>query len=70
MSGGPIADLDNRGQGAILLLCASVYLVAQLVLLGVCAALAHRLGPGSTSGLLVGWVLGLAVSLFYLCGGV
>jgi hypothetical protein len=67
--GGPNADLDAGGRFAAFFFGVFTYGIAQLVLLGVCAALSGRLGHGSSSGLVAGWVLGLAASLYYLCGG-
>ncbi|MFI2713868.1 hypothetical protein ACH495_27480 [Micromonospora sp. NPDC018662] len=67
--GGPNADLDAGGRLAALLLGVVIYGIAQLVLLGCCVALSGRLGHGSWAGLVTGWALGLALSLYYLCGG-
>ncbi|WP_147252562.1 hypothetical protein [Micromonospora endolithica] len=67
--GGPNADLDAGGRFAALFFGVFTYGVAQLVLLVSCFALSGRLGRGSSSGLVAGWTLGLAASLFYLCGG-
>ncbi|MFE9695039.1 hypothetical protein [Micromonospora sp. NPDC005806] len=67
--GGPNADLDAGGRFAALVFGVFTYGIAQLVLLGSCVALSGRLGHGSSSGLVAGWVLGLAASLYYLCGG-
>ncbi|MER7420464.1 hypothetical protein ABT346_27405 [Micromonospora peucetia] len=66
---GPNADLDAGGRFTALFFGVFTYGIAQLVLLGSCIALSGRLGDGSSSGLVAGWVLGLAASLFYLCGG-
>lgn len=67
--GGPDADLDAGGRLGLLFFAVFTYGIAQLVLLGTCVALSGRLGRGSSSGLVAGWVLGLAASLSYLCGG-
>jgi hypothetical protein len=67
--GGPHADLDAGGRFAGLIFGVLTYAIAQLVLLGTCVALSGRLGAGAAQGLTVGWLLGLAMSLFYLCGG-
>ncbi len=48
---------------------ALVYASAQLVLLGICVAVARWLGREALSGIVAGWVLGLAASLCYMCGG-
>jgi hypothetical protein len=69
LGGGPNAELDAGGKGAALFFGLLGYGVLQLVLLGVCVASSRRLGRGSTPGLTVGWVLGLAASLCYLGGG-
>lgn len=67
--GGPNADLDAGGRFAGLLFVLFTYGIAQLVLLGVCVALSRRLAGASSSGLVAGWVLGLAAGLYFLCGG-
>ncbi|WBC16740.1 hypothetical protein O7600_07840 [Micromonospora sp. WMMA1998] len=67
--GGPNADVDAGGRFAALFFGVFAYGIAQLVLLGNCFALSGRLGRGSSSGLVAGWILGLAASLYYLCGG-
>jgi Na+(H+)/acetate symporter ActP len=67
--GGPNADLEPGGKAWVLMLVAVAFGIAQVVLLGICIGLRWRLGPPSTRGLVAGWLLGLAVSMFYLCGG-
>ncbi len=67
--GGPNADLDSGGKAGVLIVSAVTYGIAQIVLLGVCIALRRRLGPLSSRGLVPGWLLGLAASLFFMCGG-
>ncbi|MEV6849485.1 hypothetical protein [Actinoplanes sp. NPDC051411] len=67
--GGPDADLDAGERSAAFFFGLVAYGVLQLVVLGGCVVASRRLGPGSTAGLTVGWMLGLAVSLYYLGGG-
>jgi hypothetical protein len=67
--GGPNADLDTGEKAGVLVIVATTYGIAQIVLLGVCIALRWRLGPRSSRGLVLGWLLGLAASVFYMCGG-
>jgi hypothetical protein len=67
--GGPNADLDAGGRAWVLMVVAMAYGLAQIVLLGVCIALRWRLGPLSSRGLVPGWLVGLAASIFSLCGG-
>ncbi|OHX01280.1 hypothetical protein BFV98_31275 [Micromonospora sp. WMMB235] len=61
--------MDAGGRFAALFVGVLTYGIAQLVLLGSCFALSGRLDRGSSSGLVAGWILGLATSLYYLCGG-
>lgn len=67
--GGPNADLDAGEKIGVLSYVALVYASAQLVLLGICVAVARWLGREALSGIVAGWVLGLAASLCYMCGG-
>ena len=67
--GGPNTDLDAGGRFAALIFVVLTYAIAQLVLLGVCVAVAGRLGAGAPLGLTVGWMLGMAIGLFFMCGG-
>lgn len=67
--GGPDADLDAGGRFAALLFGVLAFGAAQLILLPACVLLCARLGAGSGTGTAVGWVLGLAASLYYLSGG-
>ncbi|MEU8234624.1 hypothetical protein AB0C12_33970 [Actinoplanes sp. NPDC048967] len=67
--GGPDADLDTGEKAGVLVIIATTYGIAQIVLLGACIASRWRLGPRSSPGLVLGWLLGLAVSVCYLCGG-
>jgi hypothetical protein len=67
--GGPTTDLEPGGKMAVLLVAAIAYGVAQLVVVGGCVVLSGRLGRGSSVGMVAGSVIGLAGSLYYLCGG-
>ena len=67
--GGPNADLDAGDTVGVLMASAFAYGIAQVLLLGLCIASWRRLGPGATSGLTAGWILGLAASTYYVCGG-
>jgi hypothetical protein len=67
--GGPNSDLDAGGKLWVLMVITVTYGIAQIVLLGVCIALRWRLGPLSSRGLVPGWLVGLAASIFYMCGG-
>jgi hypothetical protein len=69
LGGGPQADLDAGGRFAALLVGVAVFTLAQLALAVLCIAVSRRLGSGASSGVAFGWVLGLAASLLYLCGG-
>lgn len=69
MGGGPDVDLDAGGRLAVLLVCGLTYGLAQLLVVGAGAVARWRLGPGALPGLLIGWIVGLGLSLFYLCGG-
>jgi hypothetical protein len=69
VGGGPNADLDAGGRGAAFFFGLIAYGILQLALLVVCAAASRRLGPGSTAGLTLGWLLGLAGAMYYMGGG-
>ncbi|MFI5938493.1 hypothetical protein [Actinoplanes sp. NPDC051494] len=68
-AGGTDVDLDAGGRFAAVVFMACTYGVAQMILLVVCVASWSRLGSGSLPGILTGWVLGMAATMFYLCGG-
>jgi hypothetical protein len=67
--GGPNADLDTGEKFGVLIKSVATFSIAQGLLVGICVVLALRLGREASLGLAAGWVLGLAASLFYVCGG-
>ena len=67
--GGPNADLDAGDTVGVLMASAFAYGIAQLLVLGLCIVSSQGLGPGATSGLTAGWILGLAASIYHVCGG-
>jgi hypothetical protein len=67
--GGPNAELDAGEKIGVLTAAGLAWAVAQIALLAGCVAASKRLDRKATVGIAVGWTLGLAASLAYLCGG-